>query len=218
MKEFKFNKHPEIRDGAHAILAPSQKLLHREKLTEEQLDSLIRSKYAAQIGTEIHALAARLIEEKQSITKAGMRALIFDQLYRAKIPKRLIEPDLYLDTLIPYVKDAIGFNLEPEVPIVYNYPIAFGTADAIRFNPYDNTLRIHDLKTGRLPASLDQLVEYAAYFFLEYHMKPADCQTIISIYQNGEINTGYPTAADILPIMDKAVLLTKYVKNNYEEA
>ena len=215
MKEFHFNKHPEIKDGQHAIFAPSQKLLSRDSLTEEQIYNLLRSKYASQIGTEIHSVAARMIEQKQPVTKAGLRALIFDALYQAHIPRSLIQPDEYLDTVIPYIKDAIGFGLSPEVPIIYNYPIAFGTADAIRYNPIKGELRIHDLKTGRTPASLDQLIEYAAYFFLEYHLKPADTQVILCIYQNGDIQTGYPTAADIAPIMDKAVTLTKYVQNVY---
>jgi hypothetical protein len=218
MKEFIWNKHPEIKEGQHAILAPSRKLLHRNKMTNEDLDTIIRSNYAAQIGTEIHNVAARLIEEKQSITKAGVKAMIFDQLYQKRIPRKLIEPELYLDTVVPYIKDAIGFGLDPEVPIVYKYPIAYGTADAIRYNPYNSTLRIHDLKTGKTPASLDQLVEYAAYFFLEYHIKPADTQVIIAIYQNGEVITGYPQASDIVPIMDNAVALTKYIRSNYEEA
>lgn len=216
MKDFVFNKHPEIKDGQHAIFAPSQKLLSRESLTEEQIYNLLRSKYAAQIGTEIHAVCARLILEKQPITKAGVRAIIFDALYQAHIPTALIQPDEYLDTVIPYIKDAIGFGLMPEQPIVYQYPIAFGTADAIRFNPSKCELRIHDLKTGKIPASLDQLIEYAAYFFLEYHIKPGDCKTILSIYQNGDVLTGYPTASDILPIMDRAVTLTKYVQGVYE--
>ena len=215
MKEFIFNRHPEIKDGQHAIFAPSKKLLSREQLTEEQIYNLLRSKYAAQIGTEIHALAARLIEEKQPITKAGVRALLFDTLYQAHIPRSLIQPDEYLDTLIPYIKDAIGFDMKPEVPIVYNYPISFGTADAIKFNPVKGELRIHDLKTGKLEASLDQLIEYAAYFFLEYHLNPANVHVILSIYQNGEIITGEPMASDILPIMDRAVTLTKYVENMY---
>lgn len=221
MKDFIFHEHPEIKDGQHAILSPSQKTLHREKLTEEQLDGLIRKRYAATIGTELHALAADLIKKRTPsnlLTKSSIKLKIFDTLKDANIPRRLIEPELYSDTLLMYIKDAIGFDLKPEVKLVYLYPIAWGTADAIRYNPYNNTLRIHDLKTGTTPASLDQLVEYAAYFFLEYHIKPGDCQTIISIYQNGDILTGYPTASDILPIMDNAISFTKYIKNNYEEA
>lgn len=215
MKEFIFNRHPEIQEGQHAFFAPSKKLLSRDKLTEEQIFKLIRSKYKAAIGTELHALAARLIEEKQPITKAGTRALIFDTLYQAHIPRALIQPDEYLDTLILYVKDAIGFDMTPEVPIVYNYPISYGTADAIRYNPVKHELRIHDLKTGEGPTSVDQLIEYAAYFFLEYHLKPADCNVTLSIYQYGDVQTWYPTASDILPIMDRAVTLTKYVESVY---
>lgn len=217
MKQFFFNKHPEIKDGSHAILAPSQKILSRQDFSQEQLDNYIRSKYATSIGTEIHKVAARMIAEKQPVTKAGIKAIIFDQLYQARIPRKLIDPDQYIDTVLPYIKDAIGFDLIPEQPLVYCYPVAFGTADAIRYNPVKCELRIHDLKTGRIPASMDQLIEYAAYFFLEYGIKPGEVSTTLCIYQNGEIVTGLPKASDILPIMDRAKTLTKYLKQNYME-
>lgn len=214
MKKFVFNKHPEIKDGEHAIFAPSKKYLSRG-LTEEQIYNILYSMYAAQIGILIHELCSQLIEEKQPIRKDAMRSMIYHTLYQAKIPIALIQPERYIDTVVPYVKDAIGYDLIPEQRIVYQYPIAWGTADAIKFNPTKCELRIHDLKTGKTPASLDQLIEYAAYFYLEYHIKPGDCKTILSIYQNGEVITGYPTASDILPIMDNAVALTKYVQNTY---
>ena len=53
-----------------------------------------------------------------------------------------------------------------------------------------------------MTATLDQLVSYAALFFLEYKIKPGEVTTEIRIYQNGEVVTGLPTASDILPIMD----------------
>ena len=112
-KEFVFNSHPEIKEGSHAIFAPSKKLLSRKDFTTEQLEQRIQSDWAAFIGTEIHKVAARMIEEKQSVTKAGVRALIFDQLYQAHVPRQLINPDSYLDTVVPYIKDAIGFGLVP---------------------------------------------------------------------------------------------------------
>jgi len=217
LKNFHFNNHPEIKEGQHAIFAPSQKLLSRSELTPEQLDNIIRSKYAAQIGTIIHAEAARMILQKKSVTKTKVADRIYDALWQANIPNKLNTPELYLDTVVPYIKDAIGFDMLPEQPIVYNYPIAFGTADCIRYNPVKHELRIHDLKTGKMAASLDQLVEYAAYFFLEYHINPKDASVILCIYQNGEILTGLPKAPDILPVMSRAVELTKYVKNNYVE-
>ena len=68
-----------------------------------------------------------------------------------------------------------------------------------------------------MPASLDQLIEYAAYFFLEYHIKPGDVNTTLCIYQNGEVLTGLPKASDIVPIIDRAVTLVKWYRANYEE-
>lgn len=215
LKEFIFNKHPEIEEGSHAILAPSQKLVTRENFSKEQLDNYIRSKYAAKIGTIIHQVCADSIAKRRPITKSGMRELIYDALWKEHIPDRLNDPDLYLETVIPYVKDGIGFEMTPEQPLVFLYPIAYGTADTIRFNPVKGTLRIHDLKTGKIPASLDQLIEYASLFFLEYHLKPADIEVTLCIYQNGEILTGLPKASDILPIMEKQRALANYIHDNY---
>ena len=108
MKNFHFNNHPEIKEGQHAIFAPSQKLLSRSELTPEQLDNIIRSKYAAQIGTIIHAEAARMILQKKSVTKTKVADRIYDALWQANIPNKLNTPELYLDTVVPYIKDAIG--------------------------------------------------------------------------------------------------------------
>lgn len=46
--------------------------------------------------------------------------------------------------------------------ILYYSDRWFGTADSIAFDK--NMLRIHDLKTGRRPAKMEQLMVYAALF------------------------------------------------------
>ena len=221
MKNFHFNNHPEIKEGQHAIFAPSQKLLSRSELTPEQLDNIIRSKYAAQIGTIIHAEAARMILQKKSVTKTKVADRIYDALWQANIPNKLNTPELYLDTVVPYIKDAIGFDMSPEQPIVYNYQIAFGTADCIRYNPVKHELRIHDLKTGVVPAHMEQLEIYAALFCLEYgkqyNFKPVDGSIELRIYQNDDVNTYNPTAEDIVPIMDKIMTFDKYINKWQEE-
>lgn len=112
-------------------------------------------------------------------------------------------------TIYSYVNDAIGYQLSTEVVLFYSDRF-FGTADAIGFR--NNTLRIHDLKTGKTPAKMEQLYVYAALFCLEYKIKPGDIKIETRIYQNDEIVYANPTAEDILPIMDRIVHLDKLLR------
>lgn len=114
-------------------------------------------------------------------------------------------------TLYNYVNDAIGFKMSPEVVLYYS-EYFFGTTDAISFR--DNTLRIHDLKTGITPAHMEQLEIYAALFCLEYKIKPSEILIELRIYQNDEIIVHNPTAEDIVPIMDKIVHLNNLLIEN----
>lgn len=107
-------------------------------------------------------------------------------------------------TLYSYVNDAIGFRMDTEVVLFYSDRF-FGTADAICFR--NNTLRIHDLKTGALPVHMEQLEIYAALFCLEYRIKPSDISIELRIYQNDEIIFHNPDPNDILAIMDKIIHL-----------
>lgn len=109
-------------------------------------------------------------------------------------------------TLYAYVNDAIGFKMDTEVVLFYSERF-FGTADAISFR--DNMLRIHDLKTGKTPVHMEQLMIYAALFCLEYRIKPGEIDIELRIYQNDEVIYHNPTAEDILPIMDKIIRLDK---------
>lgn len=113
-------------------------------------------------------------------------------------------------TISAYVNDAIGFKMDTEVVLFYS-EYFFGTADAISFR--GNTLRIHDLKTGTTPVKMEQLEVYAALFCLEYKIKPGEIGMELRIYQNDEVIVHYPTAEDILPIMDKIVHLNKILIN-----
>ena len=107
-----------------------------------------------------------------------------------------------------YVNDGIGFKMKTE-QILYYSDNCFGTADAISFR--DNFLRIHDLKTGEIPAHIEQLIIYAALFCLEYNYKPAEIQIELRIYQNDDISIYNPTSEDIVPIMDKIITFDKLI-------
>ena len=174
-------------DGTHAFLSASQHSWLN--YDDEKLVTIYKNRMAAMHGTEIHEYAAFCIRLKE------------------KLPKRK-------RTLNMYVNDAIGFGLDPEVKLYFSNN-CYGTADAINFN--NGFLRIHDLKTGVIPASLDQLAIYAALFCLEYKVKPGEIQTELRIYQNDDILVGKPTAEDILPIMDKIIRFDKLIESAKEE-
>lgn len=107
-----------------------------------------------------------------------------------------------------YVNDAIGYKMTPE-QVLYYSENCFGTADAISFR--NGLLRIHDLKTGEIPAHMEQLEIYAALFCLEYNVKPGDIEMELRLYQSDEILYHNPTAMDILPIMDKIITFDKVI-------
>ena len=158
---------------------------------DKMLDAYGRMR-AKEIGTRKHALASDLID------------------LRIKLPDNDI-------TFNRYVNDGIAFRMSTE-QILYYSDYAFGTADAISFRKHK--LRIHDLKTGTIPASMHQLECYAAFFCLEYGFAPGDIEIELRLYQNDEIIKNFPGPEIILPIMDKAQhfteVLDKVGGNRYE--
>ena len=117
-------------------------------------------------------------------------------------------------TLNMYVNDAISFRMIPEQVLFYS-DNCFGTADTISFR--NGTLRVHDLKTGIVPAHMEQLEIYAALFCLEYRVKPAEIEMELRIYQNNEVLYHTPTVGDIAPIMDKIVTFDKVIRKIKEQ-
>lgn len=169
-------------EGLHAPFSPSQPSWLR--YDDEQAVEVYSNRKAAQMGTRLHEWAKNTIE-------LGIKQPRSNK------------------TLYAYVNDAIGFKMSPEVVLFYS-PRFFGTADTISFK--DRTLRIHDLKTGKIQAKMEQLYVYAALFCLEYDVKPGEINMELRIYQNDNIMFANPTAEDILPIMDKIVHLDGLLK------
>lgn len=183
-----WNNHShDVPEGAHAFLGASQHAWLN--YSEEKLAMTYRNRIATLKGTKLHAIAALLIKNN------------------IKLPKTQ-------KTFNMYVNDAIGYKMRPEQPLYYSEN-CFGTADAISFKK--KLLRIHDLKTGVNPASLHQLEIYAALFCLEYNVKPGDIDIEIRIYQNDDVQIGYPPADVILPIMDKIIRFDKIIETIKEE-
>lgn len=164
-----------FKDGEHAFLGASQHSWYN--YDDEKLVKVFINKMAASKGTELHALACRLIRMK------------------VKLPSDR-------NTLNLYVNEAIELGLRPEEKLYYS-KFAYGTADAIDFK--DGILRISDLKTGKTKVSFLQLMIYAALFLLCYPEIPLKMVKKIElrIYQNNEVLFETPEIDEILPIMDK---------------
>ena len=74
-------------------------------------------------------------------------------------------------------------------------------------------LRIHDLKTGVIPAHIEQLLIYAALFCLEYKVKPAEIEMELRIYQNDEILVHSPEVDEVVPVIDKIITFDKLLNH-----
>ena len=208
-----FNKHLEL-EGRHALLSPSK---HYWMNYDD--DALIKnyiSSFATDIGTLVHEFAADRIKYRVPLDVENEEAknslLIF--LLKNGIPFRVIDLDRIFYNLVPYVNDAIGYKMDSEVRLKYS-DLCFGTADAIGVRR--NWLRIHDLKTGQTPASMDQLMCYAGLFFLEYKRdyRPQTMKVELRIYQNQDILITQPSSEEIKAVMDTIIhgdsVLTKNV-------
>ena len=174
-------------EGQHAFLGASK--YHWINYDESKVAEAYAKFLATIKGTELHEFAAQCIRLGQKLPRS---------------PK----------TLNMYVNDAIGFRMTPEQVLFYSEN-CFGTADAIAFR--NDILRIHDLKTGAIPAHMEQLLIYAALFCLEYKVKPGEIGVELRIYQNDDIITAEPTAADITPIISKIITFDKVLNKMKEQ-
>lgn len=205
-----FEPHLNLR-GKHAPLSPSQP--YWLNYSEEQLYQKYVSSYATTMGTSLHELAETLISNNLKLKK-GDKLTVLSHLLNDGIPRNAIDMDRIYSNFMTYVNDAIGFKLTPE-QILYYSDYCFGTADAISFR--HNFLRIHDYKSGTLPAKMEQLLVYAALFCLEYKVKPGEIETELRIYQNDEVIFHNPTAEEILPVMDEIIHHSKSLERMNEE-
>ena len=141
-------------EGQHAFLGASK--YHWINYDDDKLAATYANFLATQKGTILHEFAAQCIRLGQKLPRSEK-------------------------TLNMYVNDAIGFKMTPEQILFYSEN-CFGTADSILFR--NNVLRIHDLKTGAIPAHMEQLEIYAALFCLEYKVTPGEIDMELRIYQN----------------------------------
>lgn len=169
--------------GTHAFLSPSSPAWLN--YDEDKLTRVYFASSEARRGTEMHELAQRLIS------------------LRVKLPDNSM-------TLNLYVNDAIGYRMTPEQLFHYS-DNCYGTADAAGYR--NDTLRIFDLKTGKIEAPMTQLKIYAALFFLEYNKiaKPFETKVDLRIYQNDAVKQETPDADEIVHIMETIRFLDKRI-------
>lgn len=189
----KFASHPEL-EGRHAFLSASK--YHWIRYDDDKLIDTWSTQMAAQRGTELHEFAARAIQLGIPLKKTQQ-------------------------TLNMFVNDAIGFRMQPE-QVLMATPNAFGTADAISFRKERGRermlLRVHDLKTGINKTNVNQLEIYAAYFCMEYEIKPHEIDIELRIYQNDFIQVYEPDPSDILHIMNKTMHFSRLIDQARMEA
>lgn len=174
-------------EGRHAFLGASK--YHWVNYEEDKLADAYSKFLAVQKGTTLHAFAAQCIKLGQKLPKSQK-------------------------TLNMYVNDAIGYKMIPEQPLYYSEN-CFGTADSIIFR--NGLLRIHDFKSGVVPAHMEQLEIYTALFCLEYDEKPEEIDIELRIYQNNEVLIENPEPDRIIFIMNKIVSFDKIINGIMEE-
>lgn len=211
-----FNKHLEI-NGGHAVFGASQNAWLR--YDDDKLVDRVNSLMAKSLGSEIHEFARSQIDMRiRSRSVKGLLDSLMTYIYRKYFDEEKDSLSLYGEKLLTgishmpkqvfgtvqqYINDCVGFCMTPEQKLCHDPVYFFGTADAISFR--DDCLRIHDLKTGRIQAHMDQLVVYAAFFCLEYKVDPRKLKLIeLRIYQNGEVAVYHPEPEEIMEVMDKA--------------
>lgn len=171
----------------HAFLSASK--YHWINYDKDKLVESYMSYLAAARGTELHDFAAKCVKLNQRLPKSKK-------------------------TLNMYVNDAIGYVMTTE-QVLYYSDNCFGTCDAISFR--DGMLRIHDLKTGVVPAHMEQLYIYAALFCLEYRQNPAEIKIELRIYQDDEIITEEPPPDLIISVMDQIQEFDRIIDQIKEE-
>lgn len=168
-------------EGQHAFLGASK--YHWINYDEQKVSNAYTNFLASQKGTELHEFAAQCIKLGQKLPNSKK-------------------------TLNMYVNDAIGFKMIPE-QVLYYSENCFGTADTISFR--NNLLRIHDYKSGIIPAHIEQLEVYTALFCLEYKKEPSKIDTELRIYQSDEVLIHQPTTNEIARIIDKIIIFDKVI-------
>ena len=210
---------------SHAPFPPSQPSWVR--YTDAQVIEAFKNKYRSDIGTEIHEWASHqiILGSKPSgirEVERGVKTHIYEKymmetskVYDPRVGSifldhlRYLPGEAYLSVKM-FVCDSIGFRMESEQKLSVSKVIE-GTADAVRFYPKDNLLRISDLKTGSRPAKIEQVFIYAALYCYENRLDPLKTNFEARIYQNGEIYIEQPTGEEIKSLLNTILHINEVV-------
>lgn len=168
-----WNEHSNL-EGLHAPFSASQ--YHWVNYDADKLIRTYRNNKKKEEGTRLHNLASLLIKDRirvEDIDKAFNR----------------------------FVNDAIDFDMQSE-QVLYFSDYFFGTADAIKYDTRKKELYIFDLKTGSTKPSFIQLDIYAAFFCLEYGIKPEKLYIQTRLYQFDKCKVNEPDPEAIRDLMD----------------
>ena len=197
--------------GKHALFSPSGyhwlNYDSKDELFADQVFKKYKGQFATTIGTVLHEYAEKRIKYRLRMYKAEKNNVLM-YLLDAGIPMSVIDLDFLFENLMNYVNDSIGYQMDPEVVLFYSEN-CFGTTDAIYFR--NKELRIHDYKSGIVPAHIEQLLIYSALFCLEYSIKPLDISTHLRIYQGNEVVDEDPEGEQIQDVMEQIITLDKIV-------
>ena len=171
-------------ENTHAFLSPSK--YHWLNYTSEKLVLTYENYKKIALGTQYHKLAAELIT------------------FAVRLPNTSA-------SFNSFVNDAIGFKMKAEV-LLFSSDNCYGTADAISFS--NGVLRIHDLKTGQSPGSINQLIIYAGLFCLDYAIEAREVEEIhLRLYQNEEITEFSPTIEAVFDVVSRIEESEKIIEN-----
>lgn len=198
-----WNRHYKL-EGQHAgILGASRPTWALEE--DEQFRQRVLSYYASTIGTLMHGIAKKYISHKFKMHKYDKSSVVLD-LLDSGIPDCIIDIldfDSMFINLMTYINDCVSYGMDAEILLYYS-DNCFGTTDAIGYFDRSKCLRVHDLKTGKTQAKIEQLLVYAALFCLEYKVKPEELNEIeLRIYQLCEVLVHKPSSDEVRYFMNR---------------
>lgn len=197
-------------EGTHALFSASKGSWINDVDEGQILNRYINS-FATTIGTSVHKFAKNCIDHEIKLGKNDKKTLLYHLLTdpEANIPKGVFDLDYLFSNVRNYVNDAIMLHMRAEAFVVYS-DLSYGTVDAI--SCVNNFLRIHDLKTGRTPVHIDQLLIYAAYYCLDQNINPRDLTGIeLRIYQGSQVIYHEPQVEEIERIIAKCFMCNDVV-------
>lgn len=204
-----WNEHSKLA-GKHSLLSPSQ--CSWLNYDDDKIINRYYNSFAQSLGTIMHSFAEDHIRYEIKLTKYKKDEALLHALSHG-IPSESIDIDYIYPTLQLYVNDGIKYGMTPEVALYYS-EFCFGHADAISFD--GKLLRIHDLKTGKSPTHMEQLIIYAALFCLEYGFDPEQLDFELRIYQGNDITGFNADANDINPVINKIIYFDSLLRKSRE--